>query len=53
MTWYSYLLATRVLAMRYVHTADRHDRLPGDSNLLSLTRRKSALIRDILLYCPT
>jgi hypothetical protein len=51
-TWYSYLLATRVLATRYVHTADRHDRLPADSNLLSLTSGKSALIRDIFAVLP-
>jgi len=39
--------------MRYVHTADRHDRLPEDSNLLSLTSGKSALIRSIMRDCPT
>ena len=32
------------LVKRHLHLPDRKDRLPGDSTLLSLTRRKLALI---------
>ena len=41
------------VALRYVRMVDRQDRLSGDSTLLSLTRRKPALVLSIFDNLPS